>query len=339
MIALEGLMLCTGRMQEARATLLTFSHYVKDGLLPNLFPEGERVGLYHTVDATLWYFHAIHRYMKRSSDAAILTEMLPILRGIIKAHLQGTLFGIHADPSDMLLAASSPDHPLTWMDAQMGDWIVTPRRGKPVEIQALWYNALCLMGEWDSSPEAVASYSVLAAQARASFNRRFWNDAHGYLFDVVDGENGDDTKLRPNQIFAISLDHPILDHRRWQGVIDTVQQHLLTPLGLRTLSPDDPDYQRTYGGNLRMRDGAYHQGTVWPWLLAPFIEAWLKVYSDRAKARELLGAFKQHLNEAGIGSISEVFDAEPPHEPHGCIAQAWSVAEILRAWQLTATNK
>jgi len=343
MIALEGLMLCTGRFQEARATLLTFSHYVKDGLLPNLFPEGERVGLYHTVDATLWYFHAIHRYIQRSSDAAILTEMLPILRGIIKAHLEGTLFGIHADPADMLLAASSPDHALTWMDAKMGDWIVTPRRGKPVEIQALWYNALCLMSEWDQSPEAIANYSVLAAQARASFNRRFWIEAKRYLYDVVDGENandnGNDARLRPNQIFAISLDHPILDHQHWPAVIDTVQQHLLTPMGLRTLSPDDPDYQRTYGGNLRSRDGAYHQGTVWPWLLASFIEAWLKVHGDRLKARELLDAFNQHLDEAGIGTISEVFDAESPHEPHGCIAQAWSVAEILRAWHLTTTSK
>jgi predicted glycogen debranching enzyme len=336
MISLEGLMLATGRPQEARATLLTFSHYVRDGLLPNLFPEGSRAGWYHTVDATLWYFHAIHRYLQATGDRSLLEELLPVLRAIMRCHVDGTRFGIVVDREDGLLRAGSPQNALTWMDAHMGDWIVTPRRGKAVEIQALWYNALRLMQQWETEDEVRADYARRAAMAQAAFNERFWNPACRCLFDVIDGEEGCDARLRPNQLFAISLDHPVLDPARWPAVLEAVGTELLTPVGLRTLGRHDPAYSSNYHGNLRSRDAAYHQGTVWPWLLGAFIDAWLKVHDNAAGARRLLQAFPGHLHVAGIGSISEVFDGDAPHTPHGCIAQAWSVAELLRCWKKTA---
>jgi predicted glycogen debranching enzyme len=336
MISLEGLMLCTGRYAEAKATLLTFAQYVRDGLLPNLFPEGEQAGLYHTVDASLWYFHAVQRYIHYTQDDAILTHLMPVLRNIIEHHMSGTRFGIHMDTTDGLIRASSPLHPLTWMDAHMGDLIFTPRRGKPVEIQALWYNALRLMCDWESSSETLATlYAKCARQVYASFNARFWNAAAGCLFDVVDGVDGNDASLRPNQIFAISLDKPVLAPERWRSVLTLVQAQLLTPYGLRTLGVDNPAYRPTYYGDLATRDAAYHQGTVWPWLIGHFIDAWLKLDRDATQARSMLGAFPAHLAEAGVGTISEVFDAQLPHVPHGCIAQAWSVAEVLRAWLRT----
>ena len=228
------------------------------------------------------------------------------------------------------------------MDAKVGDWVVTPRRGKAVEINALWYNALRLLTDWlleahDSEADEFAAY---ANQTRASFNRRFWHGAGGYLYDVVDGENGDDTAFRPNQIFAIALDHPVLDREHWQPVVTAVHDKLLTPVGLRSLARGEPEYKPRYFGDLRARDAAYHQGTVWAWLIGPFIDAWLKVYpNDRATARRFLDGFEPHLSEAGIGSISEVFDAEPPFTPRGCIAQAWSVAEVLRCLVRTAVEQ
>lgn len=334
MIALEGLMLCTGRHQEARATLLTFSHYVRDGLLPNLFPEGQQEGLYHTVDATLWYFHAIHRYVATTGDRELITALLPVLRAIVSAYTEGTRFGIKVDPADGLVHAGSPQHALTWMDAHMGDWIVTPRRGKPVEIQALWFNALLLMAAWD--PQSASQYNDRAKRVQAAFNSRFWNAARSCLFDVVDGDPDAQALLRPNQILSLSLEHPVLAAERWRDVVEAVGQRLLTPYGLRTLDPDDPGFQPTYYGDLRARDAAYHQGTVWPWLLGHFIDAWTRVSGEPAAGRRFLLAFSEHLAEAGIGSISEVFDAVQPHVPHGCIAQAWSVAEILRAWRKTS---
>jgi predicted glycogen debranching enzyme len=335
MISLEGLMLCTKRFREARATLQTFAGYVSDGLIPNLFPEGEREGLYHTVDATLWYFHAVHRYMRATLDASLLDELLPVLRSIVDHYVRGTRFGIKMDPNDGLITASAAGYQLTWMDAKVDNWVVTPRRGKPVEIQALWYNALSLMANWVSSDER-AQYERLAAQVNTSFNRRYWNDARNCLFDVLDGPDGADAAVRPNQMFAISLDYPVLAAARWNGVIDCIEQNLLTPLGLRTLSRDHPDYKSSYNGDLRARDAAYHQGTVWPWLIGHFIDAKLKVTQDKASVRKLLRAFPAHLAEAGIGTISEIFDGDPPHAPHGCIAQAWSVAEVLRAWSNTS---
>lgn len=336
MISLEGLTLCTGRLQEARDILRTFARYVSDGLLPNLLPERERQGLYHTVDATLWYFHAIHRYVERSGDRAILDELLPVLRSIFEHHVRGTSFGIHVDPADGLLSAGQEGYQLTWMDAKVDGWVVTPRRGKPVEVQALWYNALRLLEQWSAARgEPAFEYGEYALQAKRSFHTRFWNEATGCLFDVVDGERGDDPAIRPNQIFSISLPHAVLDPHRWRAVIDTVEKKLLTPFGLRTLSREHPDYKANYQGDLRARDAAYHQGTVWPWLMGHFIDAWLKTHGDVAQARQMLQAFPGHLRDEGIGSISEIFDAEFPHLPQGCIAQAWSVAEILRAWQLT----
>jgi predicted glycogen debranching enzyme len=336
MIAFEGLTLRTGRHVEAEAILRTFSHYVHDGLLPNLFPEGAREALYHTVDATLWYFHAVDRFVQATGRFDLVHELWPILAGIVEHHVRGTRFGIGVDPADGLLYEGTPDLPLTWMDARMDDWVVTPRRGKPVEIQALWTNALALMAEWgERMGRETEPYRRLAAQARASFNARFWNERTGCLFDVVDGDAGDDPAIRPNQVFAISLRHPVLAESRWHPVLERVRATLLTPFGLRTLSPDHPAYCPRYCGDLRARDGAYHQGTVWPWLLGHFVDAWLRAYGDVTAARAMLAALPHHLVDAGIGSVSEIFDAEPPFEPRGCIAQAWSVAEVLRAWLAT----
>ena len=336
MISLEGLTLCTGRPYETKSILRTFARYVHDGLLPNLFPEGSRRALYHTADATLWYFHALDRYLSATGDRDTLMLLYPMLKDVVRHHREGTKFNIGVDPHDGLLHAGAPGYQLTWMDAKVDDWVVTPRRGKPVEIQALWYNALRLMEEWAGQlREEPEQWREMAEQAEASFNRRYWFAAGGYLFDVVDGETEDDSSLRPNQIFALSLRFPILRQERWRPVVDVVADKLLTPYGLRTLAPGHPDYKATYAGDLRARDAAYHQGTVWPWLIGHFIDARLKVYRDKAGARSLLRAFDQHLQDAGIGTISEIFDAEPPFHARGCIAQAWSVAEVLRAYLKT----
>ena len=339
MISLEGLTLATGRVAEGKWILRAFAHYVRDGLIPNMFPEGDCEGLYHTADATLWFFHALARYVEYTGDRATLTLILPKLQEIVRLHLEGTRFGIKADPRDGLLSQGAEGYQLTWMDAKVGDWVVTPRRGKAVEINALWYNALSLLTQWlrdARHPEAdeIAGHAELTRQ---SFNRRFWNESRGCLYDVVDGENGDDASFRPNQIFAVSLPHPVLDRQYWRPVVDAVEQKLLTPFGLRSLAPDEPDFKSRYFGDLRARDAAYHQGTVWAWLIGPFIDAWLTVHPDkRERARGLLAGFETVVAEAGIGSISEIFDAEPPFTPRGCMAQAWSVAEVLRCLVKTA---
>jgi predicted glycogen debranching enzyme len=347
MICLEGLTLATGRQAEAGYILRTFAHYIRDGLIPNLFPEGEKEGLYHTADATLWYFHALDRYLLATADRATLRLLLPKLHDVVRHHRQGTHFGIHVDPRDGLLHQGAPGYQLTWMDAKVGDWVVTPRRGKAVEINALWYNALRLLEKWtrveqeqgrfDSTWSSPAALADEAARVQQSFNERFWNAAAGQLYDVVDGEQGDDPACRPNQILALSLDHPVLDPARWASVLQVVHEKLWTPLGLRSLSPDHPDYKARYDGDLRARDAAYHQGTVWAWLIGPFIDAWLRVHpQERDRAQHFLDGFVKHLGEACIGSISEIFDAEEPFAPRGCIAQAWSVAEVLRCWVRTA---
>jgi predicted glycogen debranching enzyme len=340
MISLEGLTLSTGRQLEAGYILRTFAHYVRDGLIPNMFPEGERQGLYHTADATLWFFHAIDRYVELTGDRWTLRLLLPKLVQIISKHVEGTQFGIGVDPADGLLRQGAPGYQLTWMDAKVADWVVTPRRGKAVEINALWYNALCLIERWireEKGAEAAAPYGAHAARARSAFNQRFWNADAGYLYDVVDGEGGDDAACRPNQIFAISLPNPVLDRERWVPVVDVVKSRLLTPFGLRSLAPGHPDYKPEYYGDLRARDAAYHQGTVWGWLMGPWIDAWLKVHpEDRAGARKLVEELCTDLSEFGVGSIAEIFDAESPFTPRGCIAQAWSVAEALRCWIKTA---
>jgi predicted glycogen debranching enzyme len=339
MISLEGLTLTTGRHAEAGWILRTFAHYVRDGLIPNMFPEGENQGLYHTADATLWFFHALDRYLRATNDRETLRLILPTLESIVEHHLKGTRFGIGVDEKDGLLRQGAEGYQLTWMDAKCDGWVVTPRRGKAVEINALWHNALRLMEGWLNEEGREADAGRLAEHARRaarSFNQRFWYEAGGYLYDVVDGEQGDDAALRPNQLLAISLAHPVLDRARWESVLKVTREQLLTPVGLRSLAPGHADYKPKYYGDLRSRDAAYHQGTVWGWLIGPFVDAYLKLYpDDRARAREFLTGFVPHLGEACVGSVSEIFDAEAPYTPRGCVAQAWSVAEALRCWVKT----
>jgi predicted glycogen debranching enzyme len=334
MISLEGLALVTGRHAEAGFILRTFAHWVRDGLIPNLFPEGETAGLYHTADATLWFFHAIARYLEYSKDQETLEVLLPTLLDIAAHHEKGTRFGIGVDPEDGLLRQGQEGYQLTWMDAKVGDLVVTPRRGKPVEINALYYNALRLLESWTrqrGDDDRARAFAEKAERLKASYNERFWYAEGGYLYDVVDGEHGSDPSFRPNQLLAISLPHPVLDESRWRAVVEKIEERLVTPVGLRSLAKDDPSYKAKYFGDLRSRDLAYHQGTVWAWLVGPFIDAWVKVYPERrAEARRFLGGFERHLSEACVGQISEIFDAEPPYTARGCIAQAWSVAEVLR---------
>jgi predicted glycogen debranching enzyme len=339
MISLEGLTLITGRHGEAGWILRTFAHYIRHGLIPNMFPDGKDQGLYHTADATLWFFHALNRYVRATGDRHTLRIILPRLVDVIEHHRRGTDYGIKMDEADGLLRQGKEGYQLTWMDAKVEDWVVTPRRGKAVEINALWYNALCLTAGWleeEEGAQAAEPYRAMADKARDSFNARFWNEGRGCLYDVIDGEHGDDDAIRPNQIFAVSLDNPVLDRKHWEAVVGIVRDRLVTPVGLRSLAPGHPDYKSKYFGDLRARDAAYHQGTVWGWLIGPLVDSWLKLHpEDRAGARTLLDGFLPHLNEAGIGTISEVFDAEPPFTPRGCIAQAWSVAEVVRCWAAT----
>lgn len=324
MISLEGLTLSTGRQELAYSILRTFAYYVKNGLIPNMFPDTQKAALYHTADATLWFFHAVQRYVDYTYDLHFLELVLPIMETIIDWHVRGTDYGIRVDDDGLLIQGMS-HYQLTWMDAKVGDWVVTPRRGKSVEINALWYNALKLLEQWTGKT------SPLAEKCFESFNKKFWNEQQQHLYDVIEGENGDDAALRPNQLFAISLDFPVLEKSRWQSVVDIAREHLLTPVGMRTLAPFHPDYKSRYFGDLRSRDAAYHQGTVWPWLLGPFIDAWMRVYPEDIKNPEqFLLAMDEHLGEHCVYSVSEIFDATEPYTGRGCFAQAWSVAEILR---------
>jgi predicted glycogen debranching enzyme len=332
MISLEGLTLATGRLREAASILLTFAHYVRDGLLPNMFPDGSNEGLYHTADATLWFFHAVDRYLHATQDEALLRRLMPTLQDIARHHLAGTRFGIGVDPADGLLHQGAEGYQLTWMDAKCEGWVVTPRRGKAVEINALWHNALALLDEWSrrlGDARSARSWADHAAQARASFNHRFWYAQGGYLYDVVDGPDGDSTECRPNQLFAVSLPRPVLDRSRWDAVLNVVQERLVTPMGLRSLAPGSACYAKRYFGNLRQRDAAYHQGTVWAWLIGPWVDAWRK-WRPEEDPQPWLAGLLAHLDESGVGTIGEIFDAEAPYTPRGCIAQAWSVAEVLR---------
>lgn len=325
MISLEGLTLTTGRIREAYSILHTFAYYVKEGLIPNMFPDGQTKGLYNTADASLLFFHAIDRYISITHDEEILNFLLPKLQEIIHFYLKGTLFGIRVDEKDGLLVQGQEGYQLTWMDAKVDNWVVTPRRGKAVELNGLWYNALRLFEKWSGTKMEIADLCF------HSFNQKFWYGEGNYLYDVIEGESGHDTALRPNQLFAIALSYPVLQKEYWKPVLDTVKKELLTPLGLRTLSTTHPEYKSCYDGDLRARDSAYHQGTVWPWLIGPFIDVWLKVHPDaKEEARSFLNEILEHLNEYCIGTIGEIFDACPPYKPRGCFAQAWSVAELIR---------
>jgi predicted glycogen debranching enzyme len=339
MISLEGLTLATGRVAHAGSILRLFGYHVRDGLVPNMFPEGANEGLYHTADATLWFFHAIDRYVRVARDEHTLVQLLPTLTSIIEHHMRGTRFGIGVDANDGLLRQGAAGYQLTWMDAKAGEWVVTPRRGKAVEINALWYNALRLMEGWligAGDRPAAERMASAADKVQASFARRFWNEASGHLYDLVDGEHGDDAACRPNQLLAISLPHAVLAPERWASVLGVVERELLTPVGLRSLSRSHPDYKRTYHGDLLTRDAAYHQGTVWSWLIGPYIDARLRVHpEDLTGARRALDGLISHLGEYCIGFVGEVFDAESPFTPGGCVAQAWGVAELLRCLLIT----
>jgi predicted glycogen debranching enzyme len=342
MIALPGLTLATGRYKLAANILRTFGRYVSEGMLPNRFPDSGETPEFNTVDATLWYFNAIDEYLSRSGDFELINELYPVLLEIIEWHLKGTRYAIHAD-SDGLLHAGEPGVQLTWMDAKIGDWVVTPRIGKPVEINALWYRALVVMQSLAAQVgdrTAERRFATLAGRALKSFRHRYWLPDKGYLADVIDGPddlfdgrgNGVDTSLRPNQIFAVSVDESLLEPSQARAVVDVCARKLWTPLGLRSLAPSEPAYLGRYRGGPVERDAAYHQGTVWSWLLGPFALAHFRVYEDAAAARAFLQGIGGHLRHACIGTVSEIFDANPPHSPEGCFAQAWSVAEVLRAW-------
>jgi predicted glycogen debranching enzyme len=335
MISLPGLTLVSGRYNAAAQILHTFAHFVDQGMLPNRFPDKGEPPEYNSVDATLWYFEAIRAYHAATNDDTLLRDLFPLLQAIIEWHQRGTRHNIHVDPADGLLYAGEPGVQLTWMDARVSDWVVTPRIGKPVEINALWYNALCSMADFARLlDESADGYETLAEQARAGF-ARYWNETTVYCYDLLDGPEGDDPALRPNQLFAVSLPHSPLNSQQQRGVVDACARHLLTSHGLRSLATDDPAYVGHYGGAQRQRDGAYHQGTVWGWLIGPFVSAHLRVYGDRELARSFLQPLVHHLADHGLGSISEIFDGDPPFASRGCIAQAWSVAEVLRAWQET----
>jgi glycogen debranching enzyme len=323
MISLPGLTLSTGKTDIARDILNAFALTISEGMLPNRFPDHGEQPEYNTVDATLWYFEAIRAWLAATGDMAFVKQnLLMKLREIVAWHREGTRYGIHVD-SDGLLHAGAAGAQLTWMDAKVGDWVVTPRAGKPVEIQALWYNALRIMQDLTEQAE----YAAMAAQAKQSFGEKFWNAEAGCLFDVVDETDG---SIRPNQLAAFSLTHKILDDKeKCARVLSVVERELLTPYGLRTLAPSDARYRPHYTGDQTSRDGAYHQGTVWPWLLGLYCDACAYVRGT-VDVRKLLGPLEEFRDARGVGQIPEIFDGDAPHEPRGCIAQAWSVAEVLR---------
>ena len=336
MISLPGLTISTGRVKAGRDILQTFAEHVDQGLLPNLFRDDGSTADYNTVDATLWYFEAVRAYCEATGDYEFARQLYPTLNSIIDWHLRGTRYEIRM-LEDGLLHAGVPGVQLTWMDAKVGDTVITPRSGQPVEIQALWYNALRMMEDLAQrlgDRERQGQYDLLASRCQGSFNRIFWNDSAQCLYDVV-GDGFADASIRPNQVFAVSLPYSMLPANRARSVVEVVARELLTPVGLRTLSPSDPRYRPRYEGGPAERDSAYHQGTVWPWLLGPLVAAYLKVNRHSAEARAhcaaLLEPLRSHLREAGLGQISEIFDADAPHRPRGCFAQAWSVAEVLKA--------
>ncbi len=335
MISLPGLTISAGRPEVARPILRTFARYVNQGMLPNRFPDAGEAPEYNTVDATLWYFEAIRAYYAATGDEELLSELFPVLADIIDWHCKGTRYNIHLDPSDGLLYAGEADVQLTWMDSKIGDWVVTPRTGKPIEVNALWYNALRTMATFAQKlGQPHEEYEQMQKLTATGF-QRFWNDAVGYCYDVLDGPQGHDESLRPNQIFAVSLPESPLTPLQQRSVVEFCARSLLTSHGLRSLDPNHPQYQGHYGGDSRQRDSVYHQGTVWGWLSGPFVLAHLRVFNNPAQARTLLEPMAHHLLAHGVGSLSEIFDGDEPLTPRGCIGQAWTVAEVLRAWMAT----
>ncbi|HVB72506.1 MAG TPA: amylo-alpha-1,6-glucosidase [Ktedonobacteraceae bacterium] len=340
MISLPGLLLNTGRYSEARGLLRAFAAYTHEGLIPNRFPDKGEEPEYNTADATLWMYNALDSYTSTTHDWSLVKELYPVLSDIIEWHKRGTLYGIGVDPADGLLHAGAPGVQLTWMDARVGDWVVTPRRGKPVEVNALWYCALRCMETWAMhlSYDAL-EYGQMLTQVRDNFARRFWYEEGGYLYDVVDvdgvaGQN--DASLRPNQLFAASLTTHLINEEQTRSMLQNVTDSLLTPMGLRTLSPRDPNYHNRFNGKREERDAAYHQGAVWPWLIGPYVDVHLRLYNDCLGLLPLLQPLVRHLWDDCVGSICEVAEPEEPFTPAGCFAQAWSVAELLRAWLAVA---
>jgi predicted glycogen debranching enzyme len=333
---LPGLTLATGRPEIAKSILSEFSKHISEGMLPNRFPDEGEEPEYNTVDATLWFFEAIRAYAAATGDYNFVKkELYDKLIDIVEWHTRGTRYGIRVD-SDGLLSAGEAGVQLTWMDAKIGDWVVTPRTGKAVEIQALWYNALKIMADLSErfgKKRNVKKFDAMAAITRDSFAAQFWNADAECLYDVIDGESRDGS-IRPNQILAVSLPHSMIDGEKARKVVDKVEAELLTPVGLRSLAPSDERYVPIYIGSPTMRDSSYHQGTVWAWLTGAFVDAYRKTHSNdvRSKRRinEILNGFKTHLTEAMVGQVAEIFDADQPHTSRGCAAQAWSVAELLR---------
>ncbi len=338
MIALPGLTLATGRPAEAAEILRAFASYVRDGLLPNSFPDTTDEPEYGTVDASLWYILAVREYVGATGDTALVDELLPVLREIAAQYRRGTHFGIGVDLQDGLLRAGEPGDHVTWMDAKVGGWAVTPRTGKPVEVNALWYNALCALAELSAARDEAAAreYGAEAERVKSSFRARFLREGQPHLADVVDGPDGDDVSHRPNQVLALSLPYPLLEPADAARVLAAIGRRLFTDVGLRSLSPEEDGYQGSYNGEPQKRDHSYHQGPAWTWLAGPYAEADFLVHGDAGRALSILEPFRHHLLDAGLGSISEIVDGDPPHKPRGAIAQAWGVAALLRAWRKLA---
>ena len=337
MISLPGLTLATKRFDIARSILSTFARYADQGMLPNRFPDAGEEPEYNSVDATLWYVEAVRQYLNATRDRAFLKTIFPILLDMLTWYCKGTRFGIGMDTSDHLLHAGESGVQLTWMDAKVGDWVVTPRMGKPVEINALWYQSWLTLGQLAKSLKVPYQEFLDLAKAIETSFQRFWHEPLHRCYDVIDGPQGHDSAPRPNQLFAVSLPNSPLTSAQQQAVVDYCATHLYTSFGLRSLGPEDPQYVGQYVGDTRSRDGAYHQGTVWGWLLGPFVVAHYQVYRDTAQALSFLEPMRHHLNDYGMGTLGEIFDGHPPFTSKGCIAQAWTVAEILRAWHALQT--
>ncbi|HWF12123.1 MAG TPA: amylo-alpha-1,6-glucosidase [Candidatus Acidoferrales bacterium] len=342
MIALPGLCLVTGRPWLARNILQTYSRFVSEGMLPNQFPGAGVAPVYNSVDATLWYFEALRQYFEATNDIGLLHELYPVLEGAIEAHQRGTRYHIHVDPADGLLFAGEAGVQLTWMDAKVNGRVVTPRIGKPIEVNALWLNATATMAGFAGIlGRNAARYETLRTSAKAGF-AKFWNSEKQFCFDVIDAPgsvDGKDAALRPNQIFAVSLPETALDAKQQRAVVDICASELLTSFGLRSLGQNEPGYCGHYGGGMEERDDAYHQGTVWGWLLGPFALAHLRVFGSAQQAMSFLEPLFGQIKSAGLGTLSEIFDGDPPHIPNGCIAQAWTVGEMLRAWKNIAAAR